>query len=213
VGEPRERAGELAWVTQRLGRAQGSWARASQRIQSIDRRARRLRREPLGRLVYREELRELREERARQVYYAWQARARVEQLSGWHAEVTGHQAQRARWRAEHGLPPEQPASRAEQRRAERARARTERAGGHPDRHRPATPDRAAQDPGLAGLLGGPPAPGSALGRAWRACQPALARLHQHQQQHERVERAGGHPDRQQRTGRLARDHDRARDRG
>jgi conjugative relaxase-like TrwC/TraI family protein len=106
---PRQRAGELAWVTQRLGRAQGSWARASHRIQSIDRRAQSLRREPMGRWVYREELRELREERARQVYYAWQARARVEQLGAWHAEVAGHQAARAPWRAEHGLPPEQPA--------------------------------------------------------------------------------------------------------
>jgi hypothetical protein len=168
VGEPRERAGELAWVTQRLARAQGSWAHASQRIQSIDRYAQHLRREPLGRLVHREELRELRQERARQGYYAWQARARVEQLGAWHAEVAGHQTQRARWHAEHGLPPDQPASRAEQRRAERTRARAARGTSHHDRARPATPDRAAQDPGrggLAGLLGGPPAPGSALGWA------------------------------------------------
>jgi hypothetical protein len=168
----------------------------------------------MGRWVHREELGELRQERARQVYYAWQARARVEQLGPWHAEVAGHQTQRARWHAEHGLPAERPASRAEQRRAERTRARVERAGGHADRTVPR--DRVERDPGrggLAGLLGGPPAPGSALARAWRACQPALARLHQHQQQHERTERAGGHPDRQQRTGRLERDHDRARERG
>jgi hypothetical protein len=207
--EPRQRAGELAWLTERLGRAQGSWARASHRIDGIDRRARSLRREPLGRWVHREELGELRAERARQGYYAWQARARVEQLGAWYAEVTGHQATRARWRAEHGLPPEQPASRAEQRRAERARARAERTSGHRDR--PATPDRAGRDPGwggLAGLLGGPPAPGSALARAWRVCQPALARLHQHQQQHDRTD---PHATRQQRTGRL--DHDRARERG
>jgi conjugative relaxase-like TrwC/TraI family protein len=207
---PRQRAGELAWVTQRLERAQGSWARASQRIGAIDRRARRLRRAPLGRWVHREELGELREERARQVYYAWQARGRVEQLGAWHAEVAGHQAQRARWRAERGLPAEQPTSRAEQRRAERARARAERAGGHRDRTDPG--DRGERDPGrggLAGLLGGPPAPGSALARAWRACQPALARLH-HQQQHDRTD---PHATRQQRTGRLERDHDRARERG
>jgi conjugative relaxase-like TrwC/TraI family protein len=70
---PRQRAGELAWVTERLERARGSWARASHRIQSIDQRARSLRREPLGRLVHREELGELRGERARQGYYAWQA--------------------------------------------------------------------------------------------------------------------------------------------
>jgi conjugative relaxase-like TrwC/TraI family protein len=208
---PRERAGELAWVSERLGRAQGSWARASQRIGAIDRRARRLRREPLGRWVYREELGELREERARQGYYAWQARARVEQLGAWQAEVTGHQAARARWRAEHGLPPDQPTSRAELRRAERAQARAERTSSHRDR--PAKPDRAEHDPGrggLAGLLGGPPAPGSALGWAWRACQPALARLHHHQQQHDRTD---PHATRQQRTARLARDHDRARERG
>jgi hypothetical protein len=210
---PRERAGELAWVAERLGRAQGSWARASHRIGAIDRRARSLRREPLGRLVYREELRELREERARQVYYAWQALGRVEQLSGWHAEVAGHQAARARWRAEHGLPPDQPTSRAEVRRAERARARAERTSGHHDRDRSPVPDLAGRDSergGLAGLLGGPPPPGSALARAWRACQPALARLHQHQQQHERTD---PHATRQQRTGRLERDYDRARERG
>jgi conjugative relaxase-like TrwC/TraI family protein len=214
VGAPRERAGELAWVTERLGRAQGSWARASTRIQSIDRYAQRLRREPLGRWVHREELGELREERARQGYYAWQARARVEQLGAWHAEVAGHQAQRARWHAEHGLPAEQPASRADRaelRRAERARVRAERAGGHPDRTGPR--DRGGRDPGrggLAGLLGGPPAPGSALAWAWRACQPALARLHHHQQQHDRTD---PHTTRQQRTGRVERDHDRARERG
>jgi conjugative relaxase-like TrwC/TraI family protein len=213
---PRQRAGELAWVTQRLGRAQGSWARASQRIQSIDRYAQRLRREPLGRWVHREELGQLREERARQGYYAWQARARVEQLGGWHAEVARHQAQRARWRAQRGLPPEQPTSRADRaelRRAERARARAERAGGHPDRDRPPIPGQREWDPergGLAGLLGGPPAPGSALARAWRACQPALARLHHHQQQHER-DRTDPHATRQQRPGRL--EHDRARERG
>jgi hypothetical protein len=214
VGAPRQRAGELAWVTERLGRAQGSWARASHRIGSIDRHAARLRREPLGRWVHREELGELRAERARQGYYAWQARARVEQLTSWHAEVAGHQAARARWRAERGLPPEQPTTRTEQRRAERARARVERANGHPDRDRPATPDRAGRDPGrggLAGLLGGPPAAGSALARAWRACQPALARLHHHhQQQHDRTD---PHATRQQRTGRLERDHDRAHERG
>jgi conjugative relaxase-like TrwC/TraI family protein len=216
VGAPRQRAGELAWVTERLGRAQGSWARASERIQSIDRRARSLRREPLGRWVHREELGELREERARQGYYAWQARARVEQLGAWHAEVAGHQATRARWRAEHGLPPEQPTSRAgraELRRAERARARVERANGHPERDRPATPDRAGRDPGrggLASLLGGPPEAGSALARAWRACQPALARLHHHQQQHDRTD---PHATRAPRAGRLERDHDRARERG
>jgi conjugative relaxase-like TrwC/TraI family protein len=212
-GAPRQRAGELAWVTERLGRAQGSWARASHRIGSIDRHAARLRREPLGRWVHREELGELRAERARQGYYAWQARARVEQLTSWHAEVAGHQAARARWRAERGLPPEQPTTRTEQRRAERARARVERANGHPDRDRPATPDRAGRDPGrggLAGLLGGPPAAGSALARAWRACQPALARLHHHQQQHDRTD---PHATRQQRTGRLERDHDRAHERG
>jgi conjugative relaxase-like TrwC/TraI family protein len=217
VGAPREQAGELAWVAERLGRARGSWARASQRIGAIDRRARSLRREPLGRLVHREELGELRQERARQVYYAWQALGRVEQLGAWHAEVAGHQAERARWRAERGLPPDQPvgragrADRAEQRRAERTRARAERAGGHRDR--PPTRDRAGRDPergGLAGLLGGPPAPGSALVRAWRACQPALARLHQHQQQHERTD---PHAARAQRTGRLERGHDRARERG
>jgi conjugative relaxase-like TrwC/TraI family protein len=214
AGAPRQRAGELAWVTERLGRAQGSWARASHRIQSIDRYAQRLRREPLGRWVYREELHQLREERARQGYYAWQARARVEQLGAWQAEVAGHQAERARWRAEHGLPPEQPASRADRaelRRAERVRARAERTSGHRDR--PATPDRAGRDPGwggLAGLLGGPPAPGSVLARAWRACQPALARLHHHQQQHDR---ADPHATRQQRPGRRERDHDRARERG
>jgi conjugative relaxase-like TrwC/TraI family protein len=211
VGGPRQRAGELVWVTERLGRAQGSWARASQRIGAIDRRARSLRREPLGRWVHREELHQLREERARQVYYAWQARARAEQLTSWQAEVTGHQAQRARWRAQRGLPPDQPTSRAELRRAERARARAERTGGHPDRS--AIPDRAGRDPergGLAGLLGGPPVPGSVLGRAWRACQPALARLHQHQQQHERTD---PHTTRQPRPGRLERDHDRARERG
>jgi conjugative relaxase-like TrwC/TraI family protein len=208
VGAPRQRAGELAWVTERLGRAQGSWARASHRIGSIDRRAARLRREPLGRWVHREELGELRQERARQVYYAWQARARVEQLGGWHAEVAGHQAERARWHAEHGLPAEQPVSRADLRRAERARTRAERASGHRDR--PPVPDRVGRDPGrggLAGLLGGPPAPGSALGRAWRACQPALARLHQHQQERDRID---PHPTRQQRP---ERNHDRARERG
>jgi hypothetical protein len=213
---PQQRAGELAWVTERLGRAQGSWARASQRIQAIDRRARRLRREPLGRWVYREELGELREERARQGYYAWQARARVEQLTDWHADVAGHQAERARWRAQHGLAPEQPttptsrADRAEQRRAERTRARAARADEHPDRASPR--DRGERDHergGLAGLLGGPPAPGSALARAWRACQPALARLHQHQQ-HERTD---PHTARQPRTGRFERGHDHARERG
>jgi conjugative relaxase-like TrwC/TraI family protein len=207
----RQRAGELAWVAERLHRAQGSWARASHRIGAIDRHARHLRRKPMGRWVYREELRELRQERARQVYYAWQALGRVEQLGAWHAEVAGHQAQRARWRADRGLPPEQPASRAEQRRAERTRARVERAGGHPDRTVPR--DRVERDlgrGGLAGLLGGPPVPGSALARAWRACQPALARLHHQQQQHERTD---PHATRQQRTGRLEREHDRARERG
>jgi hypothetical protein len=218
VGAPRQRAGELAWVAERLGRAQGSWARASQRIGAIDGHARSLRREPLGRWVHREELGELRQERARQVYYAWQARARTEQLGGWHAEVAGHQATRARWRAQRGLPPEQPTTlvgRAELRRAERARARAERAGGQPDRDRPATPDRTVprdrgergpEHGGLAGLLGGPPAPGSALARAWRACQPALARLHQQQ-----LERTDPHATRQQRPGRVERDH--ARERG
>jgi conjugative relaxase-like TrwC/TraI family protein len=210
-GAPRQRAGELAWVTERLGRAQGSWARASHRIGAIDRYARHLRREPLGRWVYREELGELRQERAGQVYYAWQARARVEQLTDWHAEVAGHQAARARWRAQHGLPPEQPTSRAELRQAERARTRAERTSSRRDR--PATPDRTGRDPGrggLVGLLGGPPAPGSALARAWRACQPALARLHHHQQQHDRTD---PHATRTPRPGRLERDHDRARERG
>jgi hypothetical protein len=137
---------------------------------------------------------------------------RVEQLGAWHAEVAGHQAERARWRAQRGLPPEQPTSRAEQRRAERAHARAERAGGHPDRTVPH--ERSGRDRGrggLAGLLGGPPAPGSALARAWRACQPALARLHHHQQQQH--DRADPHATRQPRTGRVARDHDRARERG
>jgi hypothetical protein len=52
----------------------------------------------------------------------------------------------------------------------------------------------------------PPAPGSALARAWRACQPALARLHQQQ-----LERTDPHATRQQRPGRVERDH--ARERG
>jgi conjugative relaxase-like TrwC/TraI family protein len=206
---PRERAGEAAWVAERLGQTRGSWARASQRIQGIDRRARSLRREPLGRLVHREELRELRQERARQVYYAWQALGRVEQLGAWHAEVTSHEAERARWHTTRGLPPEQPASRAEQRRAERTRVRAARAGGHPERTVPR--DRAERDPergGLAGLLGGPPPAGSALALAWRACQPALARLRQQQR-----DRTDPHATRAQRIGRLERDHDRARERG
>jgi hypothetical protein len=121
--------------------------------------------------VHREELRELNAERARQSYYAWQANNRVEQLAAWHDQVAAHQAERARWLADHDRTdqrqpaPTGPASRAERRRADRAQARADRATRRSG--------RAARDQDLARAVG-PDLVGDPTRR--RASRPARDRL-------------------------------------